>query len=127
MSTNQIIFLIIVVLTGIILVIVTYLILVHFMSKKKNRKVELIFAPERLIEEESLMNVMDEKKNVDFNNAPKVENKKFLTDTEDKVEIVQTDTVKPVQINPFGVDLTLREKDNTPISMPSENKNKFLN
>lgn len=103
MNDNEIILLVIIIAIAIILVIAIYFGFIYAKSKITKKKVDSIFDPERLIEEESLMNSMDEKINVDFSNSGK---DNFVNDTV-KVDMVKTDSpTDNEQINPFGVDLT---------------------
>ena len=69
---------------------------------------------------------MDEKKNVEFKNN----NQDQFINNQEKVNIVTSDVMEQEQkVNPFGVDLTKRTEDNTPIdNFPDNynNNNKFI-
>lgn len=127
MDANQIILLIIVVLASLIAVFGIYFLIIFLMNRKREKKVDTIFNPNNLVEEESLMNVMDEKKNVEFQNSFKNEDQ-FVLDQEE-VKMVATDSMtREQQVNPFGVDLTMHTTDNTPIEIPDEDnsQNRFF-
>ncbi len=110
MTTNQILMLIIVILVSIITVFGIYFLIVYLMNKKKEKKVDTIFNPSNLVEEESLMNVMDEKKNVEFK-KPENNTERFVSNN-DEVKIITSETMSQEQkVNPFGVDLSLRTKE----------------
>ena len=104
MSTNEIILIAIVVIVGVILVFGIYFGYTFITGRMSKKKSNATFNPENLVEEESLMNYMDEKKNIDFNNKKEEEIESF-TDA-DVVEIVKNETAEKEEINPFGVDLT---------------------
>lgn len=99
MSTNEIILLAIIVIVGFIFVFGVYFGYIYFMKNIKHKKVDSIFSPEKLVEEDSLMNSMDDKKNVEFKS-----NDNFTTN-EAPVKLVSNETTTE-QINPFGVNLT---------------------
>ncbi len=110
MTTNQILMLIIVILVSIITVFGIYFLIVYLINKKKEKKVDTIFNPSNLVEEESLMNVMDEKKNVEFK-KPENNTERFVSNN-DEVKIITSETMSQEQkVNPFGVDLSLRTKE----------------
>lgn len=126
MTVNQILILMIVILSSIILIVGTYLLVIFFMNKKREKKIDSIFNPSNLVEEESLMNVMDEKRNLEFKNTENED--KFILDNSD-VEIVTSNALsREEKVNPFGVDLTMRKKeDGSPIEIQeANNKNKFI-
>ena len=125
MSDNEIILLVIIIAVAIILVIAIYFGFIYAKSKITKKKVDSVFDPEKLIEEESLMNSMDEKVNVDFSNSDK---DNFVNDTV-KVDIVKTDSPNDnQQINPFGVDLTKTTQDGKDYIKEEEKRtqNKFF-
>lgn len=97
------------------------------MNKKKEKKVDTIFNPTNLVEEESLMNVMDDRKNVEFK-KPENNTERFVSNSDD-IKIVTSEAMSQEQkINPFGVDLTLRTKEDghkIEIQDPN-NTNKFI-
>ena len=64
MTINQIILLIIVILFSIILIFGIYFLTLYFLNKKREKKIDNIFNPNNIVEEESLLNVMDKKRNV---------------------------------------------------------------
>ena len=99
------------------------------MNKKREKKVNTIFDPTNLVEEESLMNVMDEKKNIEFKAS--VDQERFVQNAEE-VQVVTTQGLSQEQkANPFGVDMTIRNKDNSTVQLPDQtnnnNQNKFFN
>lgn len=111
MDTNMILIAGIVALSGVILVFGIYFAYIYFYNKNHKKKKDTIFDASNLVEEESLMNVLDEKKNVEFKNEEK--NDKFTFVSNDEVEIAETDVMKEEeQINPFGVDLTKKTREN---------------
>lgn len=127
MTGNQIIMLIIVVLLSVILVFGIYYLIIFIISKKKEKKVETIFNPSNLVEEESLMNVMDDKKNVEFKKSEN-NTERFVSNNED-IKIVSSEAMSQEQkVNPFGVDLSLRTKEDGHIIETSDpnNTNKFI-
>lgn len=126
MTPNQIMILIIVILASIIVIVGIYFLALFFLNKKREKKIDNIFNPNNLVEEESLMNVMDEKKNVEFKNTTSNQ-EKFVQNNED-VKIVTSQALSQEEkVNPFGVDLTMHHKDSTPIEMEDpNNKNKFI-
>ena len=99
MNANEIMLLIIIVIAGFMLVLEIYFGYIYLMKKVKNKKVDSIFTPEKLIEEESLMNSMDDKRNIEFKNKDSFTN-------EAPVKLVENETTSTEQINPFNVDLT---------------------
>ena len=128
MDANQIIIIGIVILSGIILVFGIYFLIVYIHNKNHEKKMDTIFNPKNLVEEESLMNVMDQKKNIEFLEEKKDEQRVFLND-DASAEVVTSDVLKQEkQVNPFGVDLTMHTKDNQPITIPDENssQNRFI-
>ena len=102
MSKNEIILLAIIAIVGGIIVFVIYFGYIYTRNKISKKKVDSIFDPEKLVEEESLMNTMDEKRNVEYK-TPTQDN--FITE-DTTVDLVQSETPNNTQINPFGVDLT---------------------
>ena len=129
MDTNQILMIIIVVLIGIIVVFGVYFLIVYMHNKKHEKKMDTIFDPNNLVEEESLMNVMDQKKNIEFTEEKQEEKRTFLNDV-GSVDVVTSGVKSQEQkINPFGVDMTMRTKDNTKITTKEDNpnQNKFIN
>ena len=102
MSKNEIILLAIIAIVGVIIVFAIYFGYIYTRSKISKKKVDSIFDPEKLVEEESLMNTMDEKRNVEYK-TPTQDN--FITE-DTTVDLVQSETPNNTQINPFGVDLT---------------------
>ncbi len=122
METNQILLIVIVVLVSIIAIFGIYFLVLYLMNRKREKKIDNIFDPTKLVEEESLMNVMDEKRNVEF----KKNDEKFVTNNEE-VKIITSGLTQEEKVNPFNVDLTMRQKDNTPIEIKDpDNQNKFI-
>ncbi len=122
METNQILLIVIVVLVSIIAIFGIYFLVLYLMNRKREKKVDNIFDPTRLVEEESLMNVMDEKRNVEF----KKNEEKFVNNSEE-VKIISSGLTREEKANPFNVDMTMHKKDNTPIEVNDpNNKNKFI-
>lgn len=126
MTANQIVIIAIVVLASIIVIFGIYFLIVHLLNKKRDKKINTIFDPENLVEEESLLNVMDEKKNIESTTS-NANQDKFISDQE-TTQFQATNTLTQEQkINPFGVDLTMRTKDNTKIEIKDSNdQNKFI-
>lgn len=119
MDTNMIIVAVIVALVGVILVFGIYFTYVYFYNKKHKKKIDSLFDVNNLVEEESLMNVMDDKRNVDFKNEEKNDKFTFVSDTE--VEIAESDVMKEEEkINPFGVDLSNKTYDNKTVDYIKE-------
>lgn len=122
METNQILLIVIVVLISIIVIIGIYFLVLYLMNKNREKKIDNIFDPTRLVEEESLMNVMDEKRNVEF----KKNEEKFVNNSEE-VKIIASGLTQEQKTNPFNVDMTMHKKDSTPIEIKDpNNKNKFI-
>lgn len=122
METNQILLIVIVVLVSIIAIFGIYFLVLYLMNRKREKKIDNIFDPTKLVEEESLMNVMDEKRNVEF----KKNDEKFVTNNEE-VKIITSGLTQEEKVNPFNVDLTMHKKDSTPIEINDpNNKNKFI-
>lgn len=129
MDINQIILIAIIVLIGIILVFGTYFLIVYFHNRKHEKKMDTIFNPNNLVEEESLMNYMDEKKNLDFAKETKENKNTFLTESDNFEGIRENIQIsnREQSANPFGIDMTKRTKDNTPIlSEEDKSQNKFI-
>ncbi len=126
MDINQIILIIIVVLISIIVLLGIYFLITFLIKNKQGKKEKSLFDPTKLHEEESLVKIMDEKKNVEFKNN----NQDQFINNQEKVNIVTSDVMEQEQkVNPFGVDLTKRTEDNTPIDNFSDNynnNNKFI-
>lgn len=126
MDINQIILIIIVILISIIVLIGLYFLITFLIKNKQGKKEKSLFDPTKLHEEESLVKIMDEKKNVEFKNN----NQDQFINNQEKVKIVTSDVMTQEQkVNPFGVDLTKRTEDNTPIdNNPTgyNNNNKFI-
>lgn len=128
MEANQIILLAIVILVSIIVVFGAYFLIVYLMNKKREKKIDTIFNPNNLVEEESLMNVMDEKRNLEYSDK-KQDQERFVINQENIETIASPQAMTQEQkVNPFGVDMTMRTKDNTPVE-PTNNDsgNKFIN
>lgn len=125
MDSNQTILLVIIILVSLIIVFGAYLLIVYLLNKKREKKIDTIFNPNNLVEEESLMNVMDEKRNLEY--KTEVDQERFVQNV-DNVEVVTSDAMtREEQVNPFGVDLTLRTKDNTKLEIQDpDNKNRFI-
>lgn len=128
MSINQILIIIIVVLVSLIIIIGTYFSIVYFINKKREKKIDNIFNPSNLVEEESLMNVMDEKKMLDF--VKDNDNSDNFVKQNEEVQVVTSEVMaQEKKTNPFGVDMTRLDKNNDTISYnePDINsKNKFI-
>ncbi len=129
MTANQIIMLIIIVLTSIIVVFGIYFLIIFLLNKKREKKLDTIFNPTNLVEENSLMNMMDEKRNLEFTKEEDKHQDRFVVDQEmvDIIAVEENSIPQSQKANPFGVDMTMRTKDNTPIEPQSENRNKFIN
>lgn len=126
MDVNKILLIIIVVLVSLIIIFGAYFLVLYLLNRKREKKLDNIFDPNNLVEEESLMNVMDDKKNVEFKKTQ--ENEDLFVMNHEDVKIVTTDALSQEEkVNPFGVDLTLRQKDNTKIEIQdNNNQNKFI-
>lgn len=129
MTANQIIMLIIIVLASIIAVFGVYFLIIFLLNKKREKKLDTIFNPTNLVEENSLMNMMDEKRNLEFTKEEDKHQERFVVDQEmvDIISVEENSIPQSQKANPFGVDMTMRTKDNTPIEPQSENRNKFIN
>ena len=127
MDANQIMIIAIIILFGIIFVFGIYFAIVNIYNKRHEKKMDTIFNTDNLIEEESLMNILDDKKNIDFKEEKKEDKRTFIQDTPD-VEIVTSKVMENEgPINPFSVDLTKKtrdSKDNT--SVPENSGNRFF-
>ncbi len=121
--------LIIIVLTSIIVVFGIYFLIIFLLNKKREKKLDTIFNPTNLVEENSLMNMMDEKRNLEFTKEENKHQDRFVVDQEmvDIIAVEENSIPQSQKTNPFGVDMTMRTKDNTPIEPQSENRNKFIN
>lgn len=126
MDINQILLLAIVILGSIIVIFVVYFILNYFLNIKREKKIDSIFDPATLVEEESLMNVLDEKHNLDHNQTPRQDS--FVA-PHVEVKLASQEAVSREQkVNPFGIDLS-SNKDDQPapsIEDSQNNQNKFL-
>ena len=89
MTTNEIMILIITIIAGILLVLGIYFGYTFITSKTYTKKNS--FNTENLIDEESLMNFMDKKRNIEYGEL-------FTKPEKDKQE--------DKKINPFGVEFT---------------------
>lgn len=125
MSTNEILILVIVILGSIIIVVGTYFLANFLLNLKRKKKIDNVFDPSNLVEEESLMNVMDDKKNVEY--KPKGADVERFVKSNDEVKLVTNGLTQEEKINPFEVDMTMRTKDNVKYEIPDpENTNKFI-
>ena len=123
MDINQIIIIAIIILVAIIVVILGYYFINKLIEKKSEGKSTLI-NPNKLHEENSLMNMMDDKKNMEYQTEDNKTNTYINKD--EKIEVAETSMVKEEKpINPFGVDLT-KKVDNMP-NYSENNDNKFFN
>lgn len=127
MSTNQMLMLAIVILSSLIAVVALYYLVLFLINKKREKKVDDIFNPSNLVEEESLMNVMDEKKNVEFKKTQGNE-EQFVENNSDVKIVTSQALTQEEKVNPFGVDMTMHKKeDGTKIEIQDpNNKNKFI-
>ena len=125
MDINQIILLIIIILVSLIVVFGAYNLIVYLLNKKREKKIDTIFNPNNLVEEESLMNVMDEKRNLEYKEP--VDKERFVQNV-DEVNVVTSEAMtREEQVNPFGVDMTIRNKDNTKVEIQDpDNHNRFI-
>jgi len=126
MKTNQIILIIIVVLLSIIIVVGVYYLANYLLNKKMEKKEDNVFHPNNLVEEESLMNMLDTKKNIEYNTKGNDQERFVLSN--DEVPIITNKSMSQEQkINPFGIDMTMHSKDGTTIEIEDiYNKNKFI-
>lgn len=124
MDTNQMILIAIIILSSIIVIFGGYFLVVFLINKNREKKVKTIFDPSNLVEEESLMNVMDEKRNLEYK-TPDTE--RFVNDAEEVKVVTSQALSREEKVNPFGVDMTMRTKDNTKIELnDANNQNKFI-
>lgn len=121
MDINQIIIIAIIILVGVILVFGTYFLITFINQKNKEKKVNNIFNPNNLVEEESLLNTMDEKRNLEEKEEQK-ESTYIEQEVNFDVHVNQQTLDYQKKINPFNVDMTMRSNDNSPI-IDEENKN----
>lgn len=126
MDANQMILVIIVMLASLIVVFGIYFLIVALMNKKRTKKVKTIFDSTNLVEEESLMNVLDEKRNLEYNTPTQTEERFVMN--QDQVQMVKSNSLtQEEKVNPFGVDLTMRSNDNVTLDIPNENEqNRFF-
>lgn len=122
MNVNNLLLIAIAILLGVLTIVIIYLIASSLTKKKTGKHIDELFDPDRLVEEDSLMNSLDEKKNVDFQN--KTDEAKFLT-SQEKVEIVRTDEAKEKKLDPFNINGN-QNNDNKQKST-QENNNRFFN
>lgn len=121
MDINQIIIIAIVVLSALIIVVVGYYVINKIIIKKSDGK-ETLIKPNTLHEEESLMNMMDEKRTIEYQASDK--NTNTYINEEESVNIVETKVMEENKtINPFNVDLTKKVISDKEIERQnSENK-----
>ena len=121
MDINQIIIIAIVVLSALIIVVVGYYVINKIIIKKSEGK-ETLIKPNTLYEEESLMNMMDEKRTIEYQASDK--NTNTYINEDESVNIVETKVMEENKaINPFNVDLTKKViSDNDIERQNSENK-----
>ena len=126
---NKIIIIAIIILAGIILVVGIYFIVNQLKNRQKKVK-EKDFEQKKLVEEESLLNVMDDKKNIEFNN--KKDETQFVNSAETvsiaKSEAIESEEKQNAQVNPFGVDLTNQKQveEVAKIKLPEQKNNKYF-
>lgn len=129
LDINQIIIIAIVVLISIIVLLGIYFLITFIINKKKGKKEDSLFNPSNLVEEDSLVKVMDEKKNVEFNNANKDNS---FVQNQQQVNMVQNDAIQnQQQANPFGINMNAPmngNSNNNPFDIPDQtnNNNKFI-
>ncbi len=126
MDINQILLFVIVVLSSIIAIFLVYFLIIFLMNRKREKKVKTIFDPSTLVEEESLMNVLDDKKNIEFKNPAPQEN--FVSNAQ-QVNVVTSQVISQEQkSNPFGVDMTKHNRNDVPVDIPEQpnSQNKFI-
>ena len=100
MDINQILLLLIVILGSIIFALLVFMGITRIANTKREKKTKTKFDMNNLIEEESLMNVLDEKKNVEF--ATKTD--RFLN-TDEEIKVVRTDpSIQTPTVDPFGIN-----------------------
>lgn len=120
MDINQIIILAIVILSAIIVVIISYYLINKYLEKKSEGK-DSLFNPNKLHEEDSLMNMMDDKKNMEYQKEDNKTN--TYINNNQTVKVAETDSAKDLKpINPFGIDLEPKENKNPNIEDNSQNK-----
>ena len=125
MDINQIIIIAIVVAAGIIVLFLLYFLISFLIKKSKGKKDETLFNPSSLVEEDSLVKIMEEKRNVEFK---KTTNNSFVENPSD-VKILSNEETAPKIVNPFGIDMsnqnTPTNNDNSFNDIPNNN-NKFI-
>lgn len=121
MNINNLLLIAIAVLLGVLTIVIIYLIVSALTKKKTGKHIDELFDPDRLVEEESLMNSLDEKRNVDFQNQK--DEARFLT-SQKEVEIVRTEETQEKKLDPFNIN-GVQKKDNQQEST-QENNNRFF-
>ncbi len=127
MNGNQILIIAIIVLIGVILVFGVYFLLIYLKMKKSEKKTDTIFNPNNLVEEESLLNIMDEKRNLEFKSENNNEKNTFLTENE-SVDMVSNGLTREQKSNPFGIDMTAPQSHSNDVNLEEKrSENKFFN
>lgn len=127
MDINQMLLIAIIILGSIIVIFLIYFLLNYLLNIKREKKIKNIFDPASLVEEESLMNVLDEKHNLDHINIPSQDS--FVA-PHIKVKMVTNEAIsKEQKVNPFGIDMKDEQKEDPLPSLNSDEKhqNRFLN
>lgn len=126
MDINQILLIIIVILTSIVVIFAVYFLLNYLFNMKREKKIDNIFDPTKLVEEQSLMNILDEKKNLEY--SVPTDKERFVTNVEEVKVVTNNSLTREQKVNPFGVDMTIHDKENNSFEIKdSDNQNKFIN
>ena len=122
MSTNEIMLIAIIVIIGAFLAFGLYFGFVFIKSRKKTKRTDLMFSSEKLIEEESLINIMDDKNNFEYSSDDEAKTPNTFVNV-DNVNIVKTET-KNEPLNPFDVDLTRKTRESRDYIKEDEERQK---
>lgn len=125
---NYIIIIAIVVLISIIVLLAIYFIITTVIKKKKGKKADSLFNPSNLVEEDSLVKIMDEKKNVEFKRN---DTSSFVQSPEQVNIVTNQATESQAPVNPFGVNMNTQENNNNKDPNPTffdipNNNNRFI-
>ena len=112
----------IIVIIGAFLAFGLYFGFVFIKSRKKTKRTDLMFSSEKLIEEESLINIMDDKNNFEYSSDDEAKTPNTFVNV-DNVNIVKTET-KNEPLNPFDVDLTRKTRESRDYIKEDEERQK---
>lgn len=129
LDPNKILIIVIVILIGVILVFGVYFLIVFLNNRNHEKKFDSLFGSNTGVEEKSLMNDMDEKKNVYSNIGLKIKNRLQNTDNNGYDNSTVSTYTPPsgprMNNNPFGIDLTPRDKTGEKKNIENS-QNKFI-